>query len=124
MGSRISTEMALTDADNENALRPKLASDVFYIYCHAIDEVFPPWRTGHGLVVRTLSIVGILQNMVNPSLAPTQPEGSELPIFSYGGEGIPRVLKHYRYSPHGYIFPIRWSNQLIQSERLIYAPLA
>ena len=28
------------------------------------------------------------------------------------------------FSPHGYIFPIRWSNQLNQSERLIYAPLA
>ena len=51
--------------------------------------------------------VGILQNMVNPSLAPTQPEGSELPTFSYGGEGIPHVLKQYRFSPFGYIFPIR-----------------
>ena len=50
--------------------------------------------------------VGILQNMVNPSLAPTQPEGSELPSFSYGGEGIPRALTQYRFSPHGYIFPI------------------
>ena len=69
-------------------------------------------------------LLGILQNMVNPSLAPTQPEGSELPTFIYGGEGIPRVLKQYRFSPHGYIFPIRWSNQLNQSERLIYAPLA
>ena len=28
------------------------------------------------------------------------------------------------FSPHGYIFPIRWRNQLNQSERLIYAPLA
>ena len=37
--------------------------------------------------------LGILQNMVNPSLAPTQSEVSELPTFSYGGEGIPRVLK-------------------------------
>ena len=62
--------------------------------------------------------------MVNPSLAPTQPEGSELPIFRYGGESIPRVLKQYCFSPRGYIFPIRWSNQLNQSERLIYAPLA
>ena len=41
--------------------------------------------------------VGILQNMVNPSLAPTQPEGLELPTFTYGGEGIPRVLKQYRF---------------------------
>ena len=49
--------------------------------------------------------MGILQNMVNPSLAPTQPEGSELPTFSYGGEGIPGVLKQYRFSPHWYIFP-------------------
>ena len=72
----------------------------------------------------SLMVLGILQNMVNPSLAPTQPEGSELPTFSYGGEGIPRVLKQYRFSPYGYNFPIRWSNQLNQSERLIYAPLA
>ena len=42
-------------------------------------------------------LVGILQNMVNPSLTPTQPEGSELPTFRYGGEGIPRVLKQYRF---------------------------
>ena len=68
--------------------------------------------------------MGILQNMVNPSLAPTQREGSELLTFSYGGEGIPRVYKQYRFSPHGYIFPMLWSNQLNQSERLIYAPLA
>ena len=68
-------------------------------------------------------LLGILQNMVNPSLTPTQPEGSELPTFSYGGESMPRVLKQYVFSPHGYIFPIRWSNQLNQSERLIYAPL-
>ena len=74
-----------------------------------------PWAT---------MTVGILQNMVNPSLAPTQPEGSEFPTFSYGGEGIPRVPKQYRFSPHWYIFPIRWINQLNQSERLIYAPLA
>ena len=53
------------------------------------------------------SPLGILQNMVNPSLAPTQPEGSELPTFSYRGEGIPRVLKRYRFSPYGCIFPIR-----------------
>ena len=62
------------------------------------------------------TLMGILQNMVNPSLAPNQPEGSELPTFSYGGEGIPRVLKQYRFSPHGYISPIRWSNQLNQPE--------
>ena len=52
-------------------------------------------------------LLGILQNMVNPSLAPTQPEGSELPTISYGGEGIPRVLQQYPFSPYGYIFPIR-----------------
>ena len=52
----------------------------------------------------TKALMGILQNMVNPSLAPTQPEGSELPTFSYGGEGIPRALKQYRFSPHAYIF--------------------
>ena len=62
--------------------------------------------------------------MVNPSPAPTQPEGSELPTFIYGSEGIPRVLKLYRFSPHGYMFPIRWSDQPNQSERLIYEPLA
>ena len=68
--------------------------------------------------------MGILQNMVNPSLAPTQPEGSELPTFGYGGEGIPRVLKQYRFPPYGYIFLIWWSNQLNQSERVIYTLLA
>ena len=68
--------------------------------------------------------LGILQSMVNPSLAPTQPEGLELPTFSYGGEGIPRVLKQYRFSLYGYIFPIWWSNQLNQSERVIYTRLA
>ena len=50
--------------------------------------------------------LGILQSMVNPSLAPTQPKGFELPTFGYGGEDIHRVLKQYRFSPHGYIFPI------------------
>ena len=69
-------------------------------------------------------VMGILQKMVNLSLAPTQPEGSEFPLSAMGGEGIPRVLKQYCFSPHGYIFPIQWSNQLNQSERLIYAPLA
>ena len=69
-------------------------------------------------------LLGILQNMVNASLTPTQPEGSELPTFRYGGEGIPRVLKQYRFFPYGYIFPIRWSNQLNQSDRLIYASWA
>ena len=49
--------------------------------------------------------MGILQNMVNPSLAPTQPEGSELPTFSYGGEGIPRVLKQYRFFSSWIYFP-------------------
>ena len=61
--------------------------------------------------------------MVNPSLDPTRPNGSELPTFSYGGEGIPRVLKQYRSSPYRYIFPIRWSNQPNQSERRLYVPL-
>ena len=60
--------------------------------------------------------------MVNPSLAPTQPEGPELPTFSYGGEGIPRVLKQYRFLRMD-IFS-QYGNQLNQSERLIYAPLA
>ena len=68
-------------------------------------------------------LLGILQIMVNLSPDPTRPGGSELPTFSYGGEGIPRVLKQYRFSPHRYIFQIRWSNQLNQSERRIYAPL-
>ena len=63
--------------------------------------------------------------MVNPSLAPTQREGGlELPTFSYGGEGTPRVLKQYRFSPRGYIFQIVWSNQPNQSEKLINTPLA
>ena len=68
--------------------------------------------------------MGILQNMFNPSLDPIRHDGSELPTFSYGGEGIPRVLKQYRFSPHRYIFPILWSNQLNQSKSRIYAPLA
>ena len=75
------------------------------------------------LVAQPSPLLGILQNMVNPSLAPTQPDGSEFPTFSYGGEGIPRVLKHYRFSPQGYIFPIRWSNQLNQLSRL-FKPVA
>ena len=49
--------------------------------------------------------LGILQNMVIPSLAPTQPEGSELPTFSSGGEGIPRVLKQYRFFSAWIYFP-------------------
>ena len=39
----------------------------------------------------------ILQNVVNPSLDPTQPDASELPTFSYGSEGILRGLKQYRF---------------------------
>ena len=67
---------------------------------------------------------GILQNMVNPSLTPTQPEGSESPTFSYGGEGIPRAVKQYRFFFFAWKYlPNTWSNQLNQSERLIYAPL-
>ena len=66
---------------------------------------------------------GFLQIMVNLSPDPTRPDGSELPIFSYGGEGIPRVPKQYRFSPHRYIFPKWWSNQLNQSERRKYAQL-
>ena len=62
--------------------------------------------------------------MVNPSLAPTQPEGSELPTFSYGGEGIPRVLKQYRFFLPMDIFS--QYGEVINSinPRLIYAPLA
>ena len=67
--------------------------------------------------------MGILQIMVNLSPDPTRPDGSELPTFSYGGEGIPRVLKQYRFFSASIYFPIRWSNQLNQSERRIYAPL-
>ena len=55
----------------------------------------------------SLVALGILQIKVNLSPDPTRPGGSELPTFSYGGEGIPRVLKQYRFSPHRYIFPIR-----------------
>ena len=32
--------------------------------------------------------MGILQIMVNLSPDPTRPDGSELPTFRYGGEGI------------------------------------
>ena len=34
-----------------------------------------------------MNVMGILQNMGNPSLDPTPPDGSELPNSSYGGEG-------------------------------------
>ena len=64
--------------------------------------------------------MGIWQNMVNPSLVPTQPEGSELPTFGYGGEGIPRGLKQYRFSPYGYIFPntVKLSTQSIRETHM------
>ena len=65
----------------------------------------------------------------DPSLAPTQPEGSELSTISYqgyGGEGIPRVLKQYRFSPYGYIFPVREVINSInpRDSYRVYAPLA
>ena len=73
------------------------------------------WKFGRTLGQAFLSVpsdtgeehllMGILQNMVNPSLAPTQPEGSELPTFSYGGEGITRVLKQYRFFSVWLYFP-------------------
>ena len=69
-------------------------------------------------------LMGILQNMVNPSLAPTQPEGRNCPLSVLGVKVSLACSNNTVYSPHGYIFPIRWSNQLNQSERLIYAPLA
>ena len=50
-------------------------------------------------------LVGILQIMVNLSTDPTRPGGSELPTFSYGGEGIPRVLKQYRFFSASIYFP-------------------
>ena len=56
-------------------------------------------------IPRSGLLMGILQNMVNPSLAPTQPEGSELPTFSYGGEGISRVLKQYCFFSAWIYFP-------------------
>ena len=37
-------------------------------------------------------LLGILQNMFNPSVDPTRPDGSELFTFSYGDQDIPRVL--------------------------------
>ena len=60
-----------------------------------------------GGCIDTVLYWGFYKNMVNPSRAPTQPEGSELPTFSYGGEGIPRVLKQYRFSPYGYILYVK-----------------
>ena len=75
-----------------------------------LSGVKPDPMVGSGRYAKPIPVkspMGILQNMVNPSLAPTQPEGSELPTLSYGGEGIPRALKQYRFSQHGYIFPIR-----------------
>ena len=99
-----------------------------YLHPHSWKWAIPTPQVGSGRGTGwpyfVKSPVGILQNMVNPSLAPTRPEESELPTFRYGGESIHRVLKEYRFSPRGYIFPIRRSNQLNQSERFIYAPLA
>ena len=101
-------------------LSGRLRTVCFKMRCHCGDKIFE-LPHGHHRIFRIL--LGILQIMVNLSPDPTGPGGSELPTFSYGGEGIPRVLKQYRFSPHRYIFPIRWSNQLNQSERRIYAPL-
>ena len=55
--------------------------------CIACDIRFQ-WNQGN---------IGDSTNMVNPSLDPTRPDGSELPTFSYGGEGVPRALKQYRF---------------------------
>ena len=70
------------------------------------------------------SSIGDFTKYGQPVPHPDQPEGSELPNFSYGGEGIPRVLKQYRFTPYGYIFPVREViNSINLYERLIYAPL-
>ena len=66
--------------------------------------------------------VGILQNMVNPSLDPTQPDhadGSELPTVNYGGEGIPRVFSTVFLRILSFFFPIRWSHELNESQKRI-----
>ena len=55
---------------------------------------------------------GFYKNMVNPSLAPTQTEASELPTISYGGEGIPRVLKQYRFFQALSYFPQDYDYEL------------
>ena len=67
-----------------------------YWYPHSADAEHLSSRSRDLMVI----LPGILQNMVNPSLDPTQPDGSELSTFSYRGECIPRVLKQYRFSPH------------------------
>ena len=44
--------------------------------------------------------------------------------FQLWGWRYPSGAQTVSFSPHRYIIPIQWSNQLNQSERLIYAPLA
>ena len=81
--------------DMKNALDQKHAVGALFMDLSKAFDCLP-----HGL------LVGILQNMVNPYLAPTQTEGSELPTFCYGGEGIPRVLKKYHFFSAWIYFPI------------------
>ena len=50
--------------------------------------------------------------------------GWNCPLSAMGVKVSLACSKQYRFSPHVYIFPIRWSNQLNQSMKLIYAPLA
>ena len=54
--------------------------------------VNPDPMVGSGRYAESIPVkspMGILQNMVNPSLDPTRPEGLELPTFSYGVKVIP-----------------------------------
>ena len=66
--------------------------------------------------------LGILQNIVNPYLDPTRPEGLELLTLGYGGEGIPWALTVPFFSAFYHcVFPVRWSNQLNEPQRRISA---
>ena len=66
--------------------------------------------------------VGILQIMVNPSLEPTRPDGSELHTCSYGCEGLLRVLWQYSFFLHfiDVYFPstVKWSTQCIRKTHI------
>ena len=74
------------------------------------------------MVVATHPYIGGFTKYGQPIPRSDRPDGSELPTFSYGGDGIPRVLKQYRFSPHWYIFP-NTVKQSTLSIRDAYAPL-
>ena len=96
-----------------------------YLYPHNWKWAIPTPQVGSGRGTGwpyfVKSPLGILQNIVNPYLDPTRPEGLELLTLGYGGEGIPRVLKQYRFFSAWIYFPMRWSNRLNEPQRRISA---